>query len=167
MLMIGFGTAGFLHGHSSMSMRSLAESQPSGNLYARSKDRFVYVICFLQAKVASSYNAYMDADACCVAGFANAQFYSLMPLKQRYVQNPAPTQQQLIEAGYIDPKSNALLKLLMKQSESFSCVAMQVVPKMYLMFYAGDWDSASWLSREFKSLWDDPARGKVNQYIPT
>ncbi len=37
----------------------------------------------------------------------------------------------------------------------------QVVPRTYMMFYVGDYDSASWLYNMLKQNWDDPARGTV------
>lgn len=85
-------------------------------------------------KITSSYNAYLDADACCIQPMANAAFYQHFPLKEkhfyfflayiftnyRYIQNPEPSYSNLIKFGYV---KNG-----------------KVVPKMYFMFYVGDYD---------------------------
>lgn len=38
------------------------------------------------SQLASSYNAYFDADACCIANMANAAFFQHYPTRARYVQ---------------------------------------------------------------------------------
>ena len=38
------------------------------------------------SQLASSYNAYFDADACCIANMANAAFFQHYPTRTRYVQ---------------------------------------------------------------------------------
>ena len=48
-----------------------------------------------------AYNAYVSADACCFNSMANAAFYQHYPLKERYVQNPAPTPTELQSAGFL------------------------------------------------------------------
>ena len=83
------------------------------------------------ASIASSYNVFMDADACCVYEFANAALYQHYPLQARYLQNPPPSLEALRDKGYLD-------------------AAGKVVPKNYFMFYVGDYDSASWLYTQFK-----------------
>ncbi|KAL5493486.1 hypothetical protein EMCRGX_G014676 [Ephydatia muelleri] len=93
-------------------------------------------------RVFTSYNAYVDADACCIGAMANAAFYQHFPLPVNMTQNPAPTMQQLMEKGYIDADG-------------------KVVPKNYCVFYAGDYDSAAWLYSQLRGLWDDPMRGQV------
>lgn len=52
------------------------------------------------SKLLSAFNAYVSADACCVNGMANAAFFAHFPLQERYVQNPAPTPQQLEALGF-------------------------------------------------------------------
>lgn len=52
------------------------------------------------SKLLSAFNAYVSADACCVDGMANAAFFAHFPLQERYVQNPAPTPQQLEALGF-------------------------------------------------------------------
>ncbi len=93
-------------------------------------------------KVVSAYNGFLDADALGIGSMANASFYMHFPLAERYVQNPAPTREQLVQRGYLDRDG-------------------EVVPKTYIMFYVGDYDSASWLYSQLRSKWDDPARGAV------
>lgn len=56
------------------------------------------------AKLISGYNALLDADACCVGAMANAAFYQHYPLPERFVQQPAPTPDQLVRKGYLVPK---------------------------------------------------------------
>jgi hypothetical protein len=97
------------------------------------------------ADVMSAFNIVLDADACCVDHFANAAFfshYSLTQGQQRFVQNPVPSREQLIQKGFLNEQSI-------------------VSQRTYTLYYAGDYDSASWFANEFKSLWDDPKRGSV------
>lgn len=77
-------------------------------------------------KITSAYNAYVDADACCLQQYANAAFLRFFPLNATYTQNPKPTINDLKKLGYIDNQG-------------------KVVPKTFIMFYVGDYDSASWL----------------------
>ena len=93
-------------------------------------------------RVFTSFNAFVDADACCIGVMGNAAFYQHFPLPQQLIQNPKPTVAELKAKGYIDNNG-------------------QVVPKNYAMFYVGDYDSAAWLYSQFKGKWDDPNRGKV------
>ena len=94
------------------------------------------------AKILSAYNAFIDADACCINSMTSASFFQHYPLASRHVQNPKPTTASLIRDGYLRADGT-------------------VVPLTYLMFYVGDYDSAAWLYSQLKSKWDDPARGSV------
>ena len=98
------------------------------------------------AKVATSYNIFMDADACCIGNMANAALYSLYKLPPRVVgQNPAPTVASLVAQGLVT-----------------ATPPHKPLPgRMYSMFYAGDWDSAAWTYYIFRQNFDDPNRGKV------
>eukprot|EP00049_Salpingoeca_infusionum_P012379 m.226269 g.226269 ORF g.226269 m.226269 type:complete len:831 (-) comp15168_c0_seq1:132-2624(-) len=93
--------------------------------------------------VLSSFNAYVDADACCIEQMSNAAFLSLLPLKQRYIQNAPLTRKQLQQAGYLTPNNT--------------------VPSdaMFVAMYVGDYDSAAWLYTQIKQRWDDATRGTV------
>jgi hypothetical protein len=94
-------------------------------------------------RLISSYNVYVDADACCIQAMSNAAFYSQLPLARRYVQ-PAPSSPALLEQrGYINATTQA------------------VKPRLYASFYVGDYDSAAWLYTQIKQRWDDPTRGQV------
>src|SRR5690554_4735359 len=53
-----------------------------------------------------------------------------------------PTLQSLQQAGYVNQQG-------------------QLIPRTYLMFYVGDYDSAAWLYSQLKPKWDDPNRGTV------
>lgn len=90
----------------------------------------------------SSYNAYVDADACCIGNMANAAFYQHYPLAERYVQAGPPTRAELIESGLLNGDGT-------------------VPNKLYYMFYAGDYDSAAWLYSQALPRWQDPVRGQV------
>jgi hypothetical protein len=95
--------------------------------------------------VMSAFNIVIDADACCVDNFANAAFFSHYALtqgKQRFVQNPLPSREELIQKGFLN-EQNIVSK------------------RTYMIFYGGDYDSAAWVANEFKSFWDDPKRGTV------
>ncbi|EGD74320.1 hypothetical protein PTSG_06330 [Salpingoeca rosetta] len=94
-------------------------------------------------QVLSAYNAFVDADACCIEAMANAAFYSTLPLPSRFVQQPPLSLPQLQSKGYVQAKTRA------------------VVPRMYISFYVGDYDSAAWVYNELKARWDDGNRGSV------
>lgn len=137
-------------------------------------------------EITSAYNAYLDADACCVQvscqqmlshcvhhvlqAMANAAFYQHFPLQpkylsfsqlqwhfNRYQQNPAPTYDELVQKGYID--SNG--KVVTQTYVHFMILLSYLWTKMQIMFYVGDYDSAAWLYSEFKGNWDDSDRGSV------
>jgi hypothetical protein len=90
----------------------------------------------------SAYNAYMSADG---GNFCNASFYAgLLPgfKSRRYVQNPAPTYDDMVSRGLIDGSGN-------------------VVPGNYIMVAHGDYDGASGiLYRLAGQRYDDPVRGE-------
>eukprot|EP00698_Gefionella_okellyi_P002525 TRINITY_DN1236_c0_g1_i2.p1 TRINITY_DN1236_c0_g1~~TRINITY_DN1236_c0_g1_i2.p1 ORF type:complete len:552 (-),score=130.44 TRINITY_DN1236_c0_g1_i2:87-1742(-) len=92
--------------------------------------------------ILSSYNAYLDADACCLDGMANAAFYTHFPLAQRYVQNPAPSRETLQANGWLNSDGS-------------------VAKKSFNVFYVGDYDSASWVYAALLSKWQSADRGKV------
>ena len=94
------------------------------------------------AEVLSCYNAFMDADALGNCAMANASFFQHFPLRERYPQNPRPTEEGLRARGMLTDEG-------------------LVAPGRYIMFYVGDYDSAAWLYAEFPSRWDDPTRGSV------
>jgi hypothetical protein len=95
------------------------------------------------SKVLSAYNAFVDADACCELNtFSNSAFYMHYPLPSKFEQNPLPTMDDLKAMGYLTASGD-------------------VVPKNYISFYVGDYDSAAWAFNELKGFWDDPNRGAV------
>ena len=97
------------------------------------------------AHVMSAFNVIIDADAGPIASFPNAAFfshYSFTQDQQRFVQNSLPSREQLIQKGFLSEQNI-------------------VSQKTYALYYAGDYDSAAWLANQFKSLWDDPKRGRV------
>jgi len=93
------------------------------------------------SEIISAYNAYLDADALGLSAMANASFYRHFPLKARYPQR-RPTEADLKEAGLLREDG-------------------KVVPKHYVTFYVGDYDSAAWVYNMMPALWADPNRGKV------
>ncbi len=94
------------------------------------------------AQIISAYNGIMDADALGYSGMANASFYQHYPLKQRYPQNPKPTDADLKKRGLIEENG-------------------RVAPKSYVCFYMGDYDSAAWLNYHAPKWWNDPAHGET------
>lgn len=93
----------------------------------------------------SAYNAYVDADACCIDAMTNAAFFSNLPLPERFVQQPPLSLPQLQQKNFVTNDTDN----------------PKVVPKMYISFYVGDYDSAAWLYNEIKRRWDDSDRGSV------
>lgn len=98
-------------------------------------------------RLASQYNAVIDADAIGLSGMANASFYQHHPMKKRYPQPERPTGESLREEGHLTAEG-------------------RVAPRVYVMFYQGDYDSAAWLNRFVPRWWQDPARGEVPMTWP-
>lgn len=94
------------------------------------------------AEILSCFNACMDADALGLGAMANASFYQHYPLAKRYPQNPKPTRANLAAQGLLDAQG-------------------RIVPRTYVAFYVGDYDSAAWLYHELPAMWRDPARGQI------
>ncbi len=93
-------------------------------------------------QVASAYDAYLDADAENLDAMANASVFRHAPLRPSYPQRTRPTTDDLRARGFVDASG-------------------AVVPRHYVMFYVGDYDSAAWLYQVMPYVWDDAARGEV------
>ncbi|WP_146684770.1 GxGYxYP domain-containing protein [Limihaloglobus sulfuriphilus] len=97
-------------------------------------------------RVISAYNAYMEGDALDMTYVSNTSFYNgLKPAlsQNRYVQNPAPGYQDLVDRGFIDSAGN-------------------VVDNNYIMMYLGDYDQVSWMLYWLGcDRWQDAQRGNV------
>jgi hypothetical protein len=95
------------------------------------------------ARLISQFNGYMEADAIGLSAMANASFYTHYPLKERYPQpNPKPSPSDWRRAGYLTAEG-------------------RVAPKLYVGYYAGDYDSPSWLYKAVAAFFSDPERGGV------
>lgn len=94
-------------------------------------------------KIISAYNTLDDGDACCIGNMANAAFWSLAPLLDRYVQAPPPSQSLLQQKGFIASDGTV------------------VGNRLYYFFYQGDFDSSAWVYSQLMSRWEDSARGTV------
>jgi hypothetical protein len=94
------------------------------------------------AEILSCFNACMDADALGLGAMANASFYQHYPLAARYPQNPKPTRASLTAQGLLNAQG-------------------QIVPRTYVAFYVGDYDSSAWLYQKLPEMWRDPARGTI------
>ena len=94
--------------------------------------------------VASSFNAFIDADACCIGNLAGASFWAHYPLSERYVVRAPPMRADLVADGLLTPEGT-------------------ITPSISLLyfFYAGDFDSAAWLASQLPPRWADAARGSV------
>jgi len=95
------------------------------------------------AKIVSSYNGFMDADAIGFAAMANASFYMHFPLKDRYPQ-PWVTREDLRKRGYLTPDGKVDFK-----------------DREFIIFYVGDWDAAAWVYQYMPVVWDHKDRGKI------
>ena len=93
-------------------------------------------------RIATSYNAYMDADAIGYVGMTNASVFQHYPLPDRLVQNRPPTRRELEEKGYID-------------------AAGKLAKINFVYHYLGDYDSAAWMYHRIPEIWQSPMRGKV------
>lgn len=93
-------------------------------------------------EIASLYNAYLDADAPAIGNMANASVFSHVPLQGAFSQPTSPGVAELQRRGLVNADG-------------------AVVPRRYLMFYAGDFDSAAWMYNTLPGLWNDPSRGSV------
>lgn len=93
-------------------------------------------------RIATSYNAHMDADAIGHVGMANASVFQHYPLPDRLVQNRPPTRRELQENGYIDEQD-------------------KLAPFNFVYHYLGDYDSAAWMYNRMPDIWASAARGVV------
>lgn len=91
-------------------------------------------------KIASEFDALIDADALHIAGMANASFYRHFPLPDYLVQGPAPTPTSLRRRGCMDKQG-------------------YVIPRNYILHYVGDYDSAAWTLTQLTPRWNTPERG--------
>lgn len=94
------------------------------------------------AATLSCFNAYLDADAIGIGAMANASFYQHYPLADHYAQKQKPTRASMMAQGLLDHEG-------------------RIVPRTYVGFYAGDYDSAAWLYQMLPKMWRDPARGRI------
>lgn len=94
------------------------------------------------AKIASAYNAFLDADATGISDMTNASLFSQFPLPDRLVQNPKPTPHDMRRLGYMDEAGN-------------------IAPFNFVYFYIGDYDSAAWIKRRMPVHWNDENRSHV------
>ncbi len=95
------------------------------------------------ARLISQFNGYMEADAIGLSSIANASFYTHYPLIRRYQQpNPKPARADWQKAGHLTTEG-------------------RVAPRLYVGYYAGDYDSPSWLYKAVAAFFSDPQRGQV------
>lgn len=93
-------------------------------------------------EIASAYNAYVEADAHSLDAMANASVFQHFPLQEVYEQPDPPTREELQARGYLDAEG-------------------RLVPKNYVAYYGGDYDSPTWLYQNIPFIWGDEARGKL------
>jgi hypothetical protein len=85
----------------------------------------------------------MEADAIGLSSMANASFCAHYPLKKRYPQpNPKPKPSDWRTAGYLTAEG-------------------EVMPRLYVGYYVGDYDAPSWVYKAVPAFFSDPQRGKV------
>jgi hypothetical protein len=94
-------------------------------------------------KLISAFNAMDDGDACCIGNIANAAFYQHFPLADRFVQPPPPSEEYLKARGLLNADGSV------------------ASGHLFYFFYAGDYDSAAWISTQLIPRWEDVARGET------
>lgn len=128
-------------------------------------------------QLTSAYNAFVDADACCIANMANAALFALYPLADRYVQRPPPSQQALINAGYMTSTGSVVGSRLyyMNYFGDFDSAVrgrhamwaqllhgmLLVVDARGIACVAATWPLQAWLYSQMPPFWSDPARGSI------
>jgi hypothetical protein len=95
------------------------------------------------ARIVSAYNGFVDADAIEYGAMANASFWMHFPLKESYPQR------------WVMPED------LKRRSYLTSEGRVNLEDRQFIIFYVGDYDSASWLYQLVPFNWDHPDRGKV------
>lgn len=97
--------------------------------------------------ICSAYNTYLEADAPGVNYVSNCSFYAALTpalTSRRYVQNPAPTRDDLVSRGLMNAGGT-------------------VLPGNYVMLGMGDYDSVAWpMYNVGCDYWLDSVRGQVN-----
>jgi hypothetical protein len=96
------------------------------------------------ALVTSAFNAFVDADACCIGNMADASVWMHFPLPSRLVPAPPPQRSQLVQQGLLTPDGSSVVKGV-----------------LFYSFYAGDFDSSAWVASQLLQRWQDPVRGSV------
>ncbi|MFT4153418.1 hypothetical protein [Parafilimonas sp.] len=94
-------------------------------------------------RLISAYNAFQDADAIGYGAMANASFWAHFPLKSSY------------------PQNRTTIEALKKQGLLAANGKFKTGNKNFVVFYAGDYDAASWVYQKIPFIWDDSSRGKV------
>ena len=95
-------------------------------------------LLFRYAEIASQYNAYMDADACCIGGYQNAAFWHHFKVALPLIQKGFRAR------GYETHASG------------------NTVPaRRYYVMMAGDYDSAAWTATDLPQRWNDAKRGSI------
>ncbi len=95
----------------------------------------------------SAFNAYIDADALSLSALANASFFQHMRLPD-IMSQPLPLQkEELVRKGLVSSSGRPAVR-------------------NYILHYAGDWDSAAWLTNSFFPTWDASERGTLSMTWP-
>lgn len=94
-------------------------------------------------KIASAYNAFVDADALGYGAMANASFWQHYPLADHYPQSWV-SHDELKRRGYLNDGGT-----------------VRFDGREFIIFYVGDYDSAAWLYHMMPRYWEDPSRGDL------
>ena len=94
-------------------------------------------------RIISAYNTIKDADAIGFGALANSSFWQHYPLEDHYPQHWV-THEELNERGFLTEDGQ-----------------VNFDGRNFVIYYVGDYDSASWIVQTAPWIWDDPNRGKV------
>ena len=98
------------------------------------------------ALLTSAFNAFVDADACCIGNMASASFWSHAPLSARMVQVSQLVHGRTLPHSHMNsPQAPPPSRSDLIASGLLNADGMLPATRFYYFLYFGDYDSSAWL----------------------